>query len=730
MAASTRSPLEDAKILGLAVAGLAALRLPFLPATLEDIDSVNFDLGVHDFYPFAYQPHPPGYAVFIAIAKLVHPLFDTHAAALAFPSAVFGALAVVPIYLLLRQLIGRMSAGVAAAFVVFNPVFWINSVRPMSDVTGFTFGVAAQYLLVLALTRFSDDRGRQRIAWLGGALCAGLAVGVRVQAGLLVAPVLIVGLVRLRPLRVQTIGVLVLTCAVWLVPTIVYSGGLERFLSKQAQVVGEALPSEPLVMGFSAARAARAAVDTFVRPWGSFALATLMLAAAALGAVRLAVRAPGTFGRLLLLFGPYALYHYTLQNTVALRYTLPMLPLVAALAAVGLAWCLGQRARLSGVAVVALASMAAWVTLPALKIYAGQPSPPAQAVQYLQALAARSSGLVVAGHHMFHRYLPELAPIAEIVQTLPNEEWRALNRYWVRGEQRPIWFLRDPQRSTLRLVDPAAQTHIAAWRVADPVARLIQGARPTEIELVRLDPPRWFVENGVYVPPAEPARAADAPHVIFVRPDRHAQDVELAGIADREVAVDVAVGDGPRQPRAVQQAFSIRASVPSRRPLDPPYIPIRIFAGAPVRFTELSLTSEGRERLQMVRGFYQIEREGQSGTYRWMAPRAEAVVVRSGAPVRLRLRGRVPVDRLEFPLTIQVNADGTTLTTHEVQGEDVVVEVELGEAEAGSTTALTFIASQSFVPHSVEHNGDTRELALRVYDLAVERLTPGLGARR
>jgi hypothetical protein len=46
---------------------LAALTLtfllghaPFLPQTLEDIDSVNFALGIRDFDIARHRPHPPG----------------------------------------------------------------------------------------------------------------------------------------------------------------------------------------------------------------------------------------------------------------------------------------------------------------------------------------------------------------------------------------------------------------------------------------------------------------------------------------------------------------------------------------------------------------------------------------------------------------------------------------------------------------------------------------------
>ena len=48
-----------------------ALHLPYLPASLEDLDSVNFALGVRHYDVAQHQPHPPGYPLFILIAKAV-----------------------------------------------------------------------------------------------------------------------------------------------------------------------------------------------------------------------------------------------------------------------------------------------------------------------------------------------------------------------------------------------------------------------------------------------------------------------------------------------------------------------------------------------------------------------------------------------------------------------------------------------------------------------------------
>ena len=60
-----------------------AAHLAFLPSTLEDIDSLNFALGLHEFNPTKHQPHPPGYPVFMALGKISRAIIPSDATALA-----------------------------------------------------------------------------------------------------------------------------------------------------------------------------------------------------------------------------------------------------------------------------------------------------------------------------------------------------------------------------------------------------------------------------------------------------------------------------------------------------------------------------------------------------------------------------------------------------------------------------------------------------------------------
>ena len=65
--------------------------LPFLASTLEDIDSINFALGLREFDPGRHRPHPPGYPIYMALGKAAN-LVLSEPRALAFWGALFGAL--------------------------------------------------------------------------------------------------------------------------------------------------------------------------------------------------------------------------------------------------------------------------------------------------------------------------------------------------------------------------------------------------------------------------------------------------------------------------------------------------------------------------------------------------------------------------------------------------------------------------------------------------------------
>jgi len=213
-------------IVALAVLFLAA-HLPFLPPTLEDIDSVNFALGVRQFDVARHQPHPPGYPVFIALAKGSTAVL--RAAGASAPAvrglSMWSACAGAALVLLLFALVAALDESDRRAFwttaiVALSPLYWFTALRPLSDMTGLALAAGGQALIVSAIRgRGSPNR------LITGAFIAGVAIGARSQTFLLTLPLLALALAwpnaslraRARLAGAAALGIGVLA---WAVPLI------------------------------------------------------------------------------------------------------------------------------------------------------------------------------------------------------------------------------------------------------------------------------------------------------------------------------------------------------------------------------------------------------------------------------------------------------------------------------------------------------------------------------
>lgn len=706
----------------LAVAVLFALRVPFLPTTLEDIDSVNFDLGVHDFDPLRHQPHPPGYAIFIAAAKLVHPFFASHAGGIGFVSAVFGALTLIPLLLLMRAVAGRVAGALATVIVLFNPLVWLNSVRPMSDTTGLFAVVSAQALLVLAIQRRDSDGEQADRLWRWGALIAGLALGIRVQAIVLVGPVLLYGWWQRRSLWHGTTLYFSIGIALWLIPLIALSGGPIRLWNGFVELVLHAVPVEPLLSRLTVDRASAAARSSFVVAWGPTWLAVTMLALAGLGAALVFSQDRRRLALIAVLFLPYASYHYLLQMTEVLRYAIPIVPLVAVLAVEPLVrwrqW-LGVPLPLAGAAFIGAAS---FITLPALHAYSTTPSPMAQAIAGVRERVAALPDAIVSGHYMFNRYLAWLPEEVRVLRPKPRVEWRQLAEYWKGGGRQPILFLRDTMRPSLRLVSRRSQKSLNSYRWPPVLQHFLDGALPSRIELIQIDPPRWFAESGFFL--SEEAGlmndVASEAHRLLVSAGHQPQTVLLSGSVPGKAPVPVTLRIGER---AVQQwvfdgQFTVQADLDAFPPKG--YVPVTLEAAAPVIFSAVQLEEAEHGSVRPSAGFHHPERDERAVLFRWMGPEARAVVVLRRQRARLRLRGQVPIEYYELPVTVSLWIDEQTLATVVIGSKEFVLEHDLPPDVTGRPRTLRLHTSHYFVPNDVERNGDRRQLSLRVYELVLD----------
>jgi predicted membrane-bound mannosyltransferase len=121
-----------------AIATLAALaaRLALRIDYAEELDSIRFLLALERFDVTQYQPHFPGYPVFVLLGRGFLWLMGSPISALATLCAVCGALLSIPAAALARETLGEREAWWAAWLVAANPLLWLHSQMLLSDLPG------------------------------------------------------------------------------------------------------------------------------------------------------------------------------------------------------------------------------------------------------------------------------------------------------------------------------------------------------------------------------------------------------------------------------------------------------------------------------------------------------------------------------------------------------------------------------------------------------------------
>ena len=204
-------------------------RIIFRSHYLYDIDSVNFALGMQRFDPSVYQPHPPGYFLYVLLGRAANLLFHDANAAMVAISVAAGCGALYTIYALAYNWFGRNAAAFAGLVFAFSPLAWFHGTVALTyGVEQFFSGLAGYFL-------WRVYGGAQRFV-VPAALTVGLAAGFRPSFLLFVGPLILfsVAFARGRLSRARLLGgaaVLSLTLAAWFVPMVIASGGFHAYWS-------------------------------------------------------------------------------------------------------------------------------------------------------------------------------------------------------------------------------------------------------------------------------------------------------------------------------------------------------------------------------------------------------------------------------------------------------------------------------------------------------------------
>jgi len=524
--------------LAIAAVAFVWLHAQTVPRTLEDEDSVNMALGVEDFDVARYAPHPPGYPVYIALAKgstatvqWLRPDWsrDRRAAAgLSWLSILSGAAGLFALAALWRGLgVSPNWATAAAIGTAAAPLYWFTAARPLTDMPGLVAGVAVQAALLHGL-RQRPAQASLPLALLLGSLGAGLAIGLRSQTMWMTLPLLALVCGVLLWHR-QWRHTLVLSAAavagvlVWFVPLMQVTGGLTEYLNiLRGQGQHDFSGVQMLATSPTWAMLRSGLAHTLLAPWHLTTVPWVIIALACVGLARLVsatLRAPVL---LLVLTAPYLAFHLLFHEVETVRYALPTAIVMAGLAMLALAY-LGTR---GGMVATAAATVAAvMVVHPVTASYAAG-APVFRVIEDMrQARALLPEPPLVKAHHRAwwatSRALDWTSraewdvPAPRLVGT--DESLRVVD-YWRSGATEPLWFLSDPNRGDLVRFDPGSTRHMQTYRKPTGVATLIAGRRAYDVGWWQLAQPQWMLGTGWKTSPELALEKSD-PHraVAFVR---------------------------------------------------------------------------------------------------------------------------------------------------------------------------------------------------------------------
>jgi hypothetical protein len=532
---------------------------------------------------------------------------------------------------------------------------------------------------------------------------------------------------------------------VWLVPLLVASGGVGGYTRALGTQASEDFAwVDMLWANPTPRRLALSIYETFVMPWSEVSLAIVIGATAAIGVIAAGRRDRSALLMLAAAFGPYAVFHLLLQETATVRYALPLLAPVAWLVARGV-FVAGKGAPVVAAGIVAVAAV---ISLPAGVEYGSEPHPAFRAITDARERASRQAPAGIYAHYSLRRPLQVSVPNhVPVVEPRRSAEWLGLVEYWRSGGTRPVWFLADPRRTDLDLIDPHARDPARyRWAVADRPE--LTGTRPLGVDWYRFEPPGWFAGEGWSLTPETGgvARASGLgpdrrPVEAYVRRRSGPMHMMIGGgrigASESAVTLDLMLDGVRRESWTVEP----RAGARFLRFIDLPqgvpdgegnYALLTVGArpsadgqsAPPMAIRQFDIQNAADLIHGFGEGWHDEEYDNATGLrWRWTSGRS---LLRLAPPqnVRLTLRGESPLRYFDEPPVVRVMAGEREigLLRPEDDFEWTVTISRDDIAESGG--ALTIITDRVYLPGQAEGTGDTRQLGLRLFDIRVHPVAP------
>jgi hypothetical protein len=526
---------------------------------------------------------------------------------------------------------------------------------------------------------------------------------------------------------------------VWAVPLVLLTGGLRGYWHALFDQGAEDLGNIQMLWTHHGIRdVVDALYYAFVAPWAVWPVAAIVLLSVGLGIVWLWRHERPALLMLAVAFGPYLVFDLLFQETFTSRYALPLVVPVAYVAASGLRWAPAEAGWLLALPIV---MFDAHVGGRSIAAYVQQKAPAFRLLDDMKR-AAEATGvrpvLAPDRRESFDMRRPILwmgsamPAIARQLPAPPQHEWLEAVRHWNAGARDPVWFLVDPRRAAIELVQHPSPFEYR-WPLPYPV--LINGVRPNDVDWYAVDRPDWYVGEGwALTPEAAGVAAADhrglsrSPIDAWVRRSASGGVLMIGGRnldPSRRPKLTVTIDTGfPDQRGLVSEVLQPGAFL--RFAPIPPALEVadtREFAKVSVSATEGDAVaieqfdaSPARVLFGFAGGWHEQELNPRTGArWRWLSERGELQLgSRSISPLRLHVEGESPLKYFSRGSRLKIRS-GDQVVFDDVLSSDFSVTVHL-PAGAGPIVLET---DQVYVPAERRslwrRLADRRHLGLRIF---------------
>jgi hypothetical protein len=308
-------------------------------------------------------------------------------------------------------------------------------------------------------------------------------------------------------------------------------------------------------------------------------------------------------------------------------------------------------------------------------------------------------------------------------------------KYWNGGGRAPLWFVVDPVRAGIDLVQHGDPVRYR-WPVPYPV--LLSGVRPHEMDWYRVDQPEWYVGEGWALTP-ETAGVADA--------DRRGPSLApIEGWIHRGVLGGALMIGGRNFDPALKPRLTVRIDgrAVAEPTLEPgPFLRVvslpadLVAAGDPRAYLNMTVEASAGSRLAVEQfdasvkrslvgfgdGWHEPELNPRTGArWRWLSERGE---LQAWLPVKrlsldrlespnvtLHLQGESPLTYFSGPSTLTIRSAGRVVFTR-VLNADFVIDLPVPDPRLGPIVLET---DQTFSPADrSRRSADRRHLGLRIF---------------